>query len=312
MAAISLAGSALPMCGAQQQDASGAAVIAEDVNLVVLHATVRDHQGAFISGLTANNFKVFENGQPQKIAVFSHEDVPVAAGLIIDASGSMGPKRPAVVAGALEFAKKSNPGDQMFVLDFNEHVYAGLPGGETFTANPADLERAIQAAPPAGMTALYDAITAGYERLAQAKRDKKVLIVISDGGDNASHVSLKQVLARAERSSVIVYAIGIFDEDDTQSNPRILKLIARATGGEAWFPKNVSEVTALCAKIAEDIRNQYTLGYIPSDSAMDGTWRAIAVTATGPRGTKLRVRTRAGYVAPGPEGSATTSKADTK
>jgi VWFA-related protein len=175
-----------------------------------------------------------------------------------------------------------------------------MPGGEMFSANPADLEKAILAAPASGNTALYDAIMAGYNRLEKAKPESRVLLVISDGGDNASHVSLRQVLERAERSNVVVYAIGIYDEEDPDSNPGVLKRIARATGGEALFPANVSEVKTVCARIAEDIRNRYTIAYSPSDTKLDGTYRAIKVTATGPKGKKLRVRARAGYVAAAP------------
>lgn len=283
--------------GVPDHEISGAPLISDNVNLVVLHATVRNGKGEFVAGLGPHDFRVFENGRPQKIQVFSHEDQPVAAGLIVDSSGSMGPKRAAVVAGAMEFARKSNPGDQLFALDFNEHVYSGMPGGEMFTASSADLQKAILAGPDSGRTALYDAITAGYERVARAGRDKKVLIVISDGGDNASRVTFQDVLAQARRSDVIVFAIGIFDENDRDSRPGVLKRIAHVTGGEAWFPRDAAEVRALCAKIAEDIRNQYTIGYSPSDSRMDGTYRTITVTATTPNGKKLKVRTRAGYVA---------------
>ena len=286
--------------GVPERETSGAPLISDNVNLVVLHATVRNGRGEFVSGLDAKDFRVFENGRPQKIQVFSHEDQPVAAGLIVDSSGSMGPKRAAVVAGAMEFAQKSNPGDQLFALDFNERIYSGMPGGEMFTASSADLEKAILAGPDSGRTALYDAITAGYERLARAERDKKVLIVISDGGDNASHITFKDVLVQAKRSSVIVFAIGIFDENDPDSRPGVLKRIARVTGGEAWFPRDAAEVRALCEKIADDIRNQYTIGYSPSDSRMDGTYRRITVTATSPNGKRLKVRTRAGYVAARP------------
>lgn len=276
---------------------SGAPVISTDVNLVVLHATVRNRKGEFVSGLAQDNFKVFENGEQQTIRLFRHEDVPVAAGLIVDSSGSMGPKRRSVVAGATEFARHSNPQDRLFVFDFNERVYSTLPHAQMFTSNVADLEQAILAAPATGRTALYDGIMAGYQRLAHAGLDKKALIVISDGGDNASRVTLKKLLDRALQSNVIVYTIGIFDQDDPDRNPGVLKRIARATGGEAYFPQALSQVTSICARIAEDIRNQYTIGYAPGNSRMDGTFRRIVVTATGPRGQKLSVRTREGYIA---------------
>jgi Ca-activated chloride channel family protein len=278
-------------------ESSGAPPISDNVNLVVLHPTVRNRKGEFISGLKQTNFQVLENGAAQKITFFSHQDMPVAAGLIVDSSGSMGPKRAAVTAGAEEFARRSNPGDQIFVLDFNEHIYSGMPGAEMFSAKPADLEQAILAAPPSGRTALYDAIAAGYERLQHSKLDKQVLLVITDGGDNASHLTFETVLKRAERSNVIVYAIGIYDENDPDRDPGVLKRIARATGGAAYFPGEISEVQAVCGGIATDIRNQYTIAYSPSDQEMDGKYHAIRVQATGPTGHKLLVRARAGYIA---------------
>jgi VWFA-related protein len=276
---------------------SDAPLISTNVDRVVLHATVRNHKGEFVTGLEQDNFKVFENGQEQRIRYFGHDDVPVAAGLIVDSSGSMGPKRPSVIAGATEFARDSNPKDEIFVLDFNEHVYSAMPPEKEFSDNFADLRRAILAAPASGRTALYDAVTAGFERVARSALDKKVLLVISDGGDNASHVTLKQLLDRALSSDIIVYAIGIFDADDPDQNPGVLKRIARATGGEAYFPRQLSEVTSLCERIAADIRNQYTIAYAPADSRMDGSYRRITVVARGKHGEKLSVRTREGYFA---------------
>ena len=266
-----------------------------NVDLVVLHATVCNRSGGFVSGLQEGNFQVYENGSRQAIRVFQHEDVPVAVGLAVDNSGSMARKRPDVIAAALAFVRSSNPRDEMFVVNFNERVSLGLPDTKLFSASAAELEKALNGIPASGKTALYDAIDAGLDHLRKATRDKKVLIVISDGGDNASHRKLGQVLEAAARTNTIIYTIGLFDENDEDRNPGVLRRIARSTGGEAFLPKEPGEVVGICKRIAEDIRHQYTIGYVPSDQKFDDSYRSIRVTATGQRGQKYVVRTRTGY-----------------
>ncbi|HTP33041.1 MAG TPA: VWA domain-containing protein [Candidatus Acidoferrales bacterium] len=268
-----------------------------DVNLVVLHATVRDRKGRFVSGLRKDDFQIFENGVPQAIREFQHEDVPVAVGLVVDNSGSMSRKRRDVTAAALAFARSSNPNDQMFVVNFNERVCFGLRGAELFSASTAELEHALNGVPANGRTALYDAIEVGLAHLNKASLEKKVLIVISDGGDNASHHALDQVLEIAGRSDAIIYTIGLFDEDDKDRNPGVLKKLARVTGGEVYLPSETGRVVQVCQAIAADIRNQYTFSYFPSNQKLDGTFRGIRVTATAPHGGRLLVRTRDGYIA---------------
>lgn len=271
--------------------------ISVDVQLVVLHATVTDGKGRLVSGLQKQNFQVYEDGRPQTIGLFQHEDAPVAVGLVLDDSGSMRPKRAEVAAGADAFARASNPQDQIFVINFNEYVTFGLPAGQLFSADPASLVKAITNAPARGRTALYDATEAGLQRLRKADLNKKVLIVVSDGGDNASHADFAGVLHDAALSDATIYTIGIFDEDDTDSNPGVLKKIARSTGGEAFFPSRLNEVVSICEKIARDIRSQYTIGYTPAESRNEGGYRSIKVVAM--RGSeKLNVRTRTGYIAP--------------
>jgi VWFA-related protein len=282
---------------AQSAAESESANFSADVSLVVLHATVRNRSGSFVSGLRQENFQVLEDGQPQTIRLFQHEDVPVAVGLVVDNSGSMRSKRKDVTAAALAFVRSSNPHDQMFVVNFNEHVMFGLPNTALFSASPAELEAALNGVPAAGKTALYDAILAGLDHLKKATLDKKVLIVVSDGGDNASHHTLPHVLEAAGRSDAIIYTIGLFDPYDEDSNPGVLKKIARATGGEAFFPKETSEVVEICERIATDIRNQYTIGYIPSNRKFDNAYRTIRLVATGSHGQKYLVRTREGYLA---------------
>jgi VWFA-related protein len=272
--------------------------ISVNVNLVVLHATVLDRKGGFVSGVQKEGFHVYEDGAPQVIRVFDHEDVPVAVGLAVDNSGSMSRKRKDVTAAARAFVRASNPLDEMFVVNFNERVTFGLPDTRLFSASTAELERALNGIPASGRTALYDAIEAALNHLKKATLDKKVLIVISDGGDNASHHKLGEVLDDAGRSDAIVYTVGLFDEAEENRNRGVLMKIARATGGEALLPQETSQVVAICEQIATDVRNQYTIGYVPSNQKLDSTRRTIKVTATGRHGEKLLVRTRAGYIAP--------------
>jgi VWFA-related protein len=215
----------------------------------------------------------------------------------------MGRKRNDVTDAALAFVHGSNQRDEMFVVNFNERVSFGLPDTRLFSASAAELERALNGVPASGKTALYDALEAGLDHLKKATLDKKVLIAITDGGDNASRHTLRRVLDDAGRSEVIIYTIGIFDEAEDGANPGVLQKIARATGGEAFALRNSSTVVPTCEQIAKDIRNQYTIAYIPSNPKLDNTRRTIRVTASGQRGEKLVVRTRSDYIA-SPEGSA--------
>jgi Ca-activated chloride channel family protein len=273
--------------------------IRTSVDLVVLRATVRDGKGAPVAGLGKDNFQVFEDKVPQQIESFSHEDVPVTVGLVIDNSGSMRSKRSDVIAAALAFARSSNTEDQVFVVNFNEHVSMGLPDNVPFTGNQEQLKAALSRNKADGLTALYDAVAVALEQLKRGKWDKKVLIVISDGGDNASRHKLAEILSMVNQSSAIIYTMGIFDENDDDRNPRVLKQLSRISGGESFFPESLEQILPICQQIAHDIRNQYTITYAPSNRKSDGTYRAIEVKArkTSTRG-RLTVSTRAGYSAP--------------
>lgn len=268
--------------------------ISVDLNLVVLPVTVRDRHGGFANGLTQDNFEIYEDGAKQSIRLFRHEDIPVTAGIVVDHSGSMTAKMRDVVAAAEDFAKSSNPEDQMFVVNFNERPSLGLPSGVAFTHFPTVLRVGIEDAPEAGQTALYDALDLALDRLRAGKPDKKVLIVFSDGGDNASKTTLSDVLQKAARSNAIVYTLGIFAPQDPDQNTRVLKRLARESGGEAFFPAEYNDAAKICVGIANDIRHQYTLGYISTNGS--GGHRNIKVVAHG-AGKDLRVRTRAGYEA---------------
>jgi Ca-activated chloride channel homolog len=269
-----------------------------NVDLVVLHATVQNHKGIPVSGLGKEDFQVYEDGVLQEIESFSHEDIPVTVGLVIDNSGSMRPKRAEVITAALAFARASNTKDQIFVVNFNEHVSFGLPANTPFTGKTAQLEFALSKVVADGMTALYDAVAAALEHLKKGDRDKQSLIVISDGTDNASRHNLARIMLLARQSEAIIYTIGIYDRDDPDRNPGSLKQLAKATGGEAFLPGSVKNIVQICERIARDIRNQYTITYVPKDIKYDGKYRVIQVKAGAPGRGRLMVRARAGYYAP--------------
>ncbi len=268
-----------------------------DVALVVLHASVTGPHVGVISDLDERDFQIYENGVLQQIRLFKNEDIPVTVGLIIDHSTSMRPKMAEVIAAARTFARSSNPEDEIFVVNFHEKASLGLRPALHFTHSAAELQDAISIAPTGGLTALYDAIAMGLGELQTGSRDKKVLIVVSDGGDNASQRSLEHVMSLAGQSNAIIYTVGIFDQEDPDRNPVVLKRLATATGGEAFFPRELSEVVGICERIARDIRHQYTFGYVPSNPARDGSYRAIRVVARAKGREHLSVRTRTGYIA---------------
>jgi Ca-activated chloride channel homolog len=270
--------------------------ISVDVDLVVLHATVTDRRGGFVSSLGEQDFEIYEDGVRQRIRLFRNEDIPVTVGLVVDHSTTMRPRLKEVSAAARTFVRSSNREDEMFVVNFNERVSLGLPGTIRFTDSAAELENAITRAPAGGETALYDAMAKALEELQAGSRDKKVLIVVSDGGDNASTRSLAQVMKLAEQSSAVIYTVGIFDENDPDRNPGVLKRLAQATGGEAFLPDQLSDVVTICERIARDIRHQYTIGYVPADLPRAGAYRAVRVLARARGHDRLSVRTRTGYI----------------
>jgi VWFA-related protein len=270
--------------------------IAIDVDLVVFNVTVTDAKGRQVSGLEAGDFRIFEEGRLQDVKLFRPEDTPASVGLIIDNSGSMRAKQEEVAKAALDFVTASNPEDEMFVVNFNEHAYLGLRS--TPFTNNVDLLRAALTAVPAGLTALYDALATGIEHLKKGTRDRKALVVLSDGGDNASRRSLDEALQIAQRSNATIYTIGIYDLTDQDRKPRVLRKIAQLTGGRAYFPRSLGEIEQVWRDIAGGIRSQYTIGYFSSDSRRDGGFRKVKIIASRKGNRALRVTTRDGYVAP--------------
>ena len=246
--------------------------IAVNVDLVVLQATARDRKGHPVEQLRREDFAVLEDGVLQSIRLFRHEDTPVTVGLVIDHSGSMREKLAEVTAAARAFVQSSNSKDQMFVVNFNENVALGLNADLHFSDSAEQLGNAIWGTPAMGTTALYDAMAKGLQQLREGSSDKRVLIVISDGGDNASKTGLGQVLKMAEQSNAMIYTIGIFAPDDPDRNPRVLRRLAQETGGEAFFPLQLSETVQICERIARDIRDQYTIGYSSTNQKRDNRY----------------------------------------
>lgn len=269
--------------------------ISVDVDLVVLQATVRDRAGHTVMDLTRDDFTAFEDGKPRPIRLFRHEDTPVTVGLVIDHSGSMREKLADVTAAAQAFVQSSNSDDRMFVVNFNETVSLGLPKGMRFSDSAEQLGKAIWGSPATGTTALYDAIIEALKRLQESTHDKKVLIVISDGGDNASQATLDRALKLTEQSNAMIYTIGIFEPDDPDKNPGVLRRLARESGGEAFFPAQLSETVGICKRIAQDIRDQYTIGYASTSGERNGAYHKVRLAAHEKDNGKLFVRTRAGY-----------------
>jgi len=262
--------------------------------LVLLDVSVKDGSGGFVSGLSKDNFKVYENGKPQQITQFADADIPVTVGIAVDESGSMRPKRSEVITAALVFNQASNPMDEMFIINFNEKPRRGLPDEVLFSDNVQQLRKALYQGAPEGRTALYDAIMMSLNQLEFGRRDKKTLVVISDGGDNHSQHTLDDVTREVLRSVATIYTIGLYDEDDPESNEGVLRKLAHVSGGVFYHPETLSEIVPICQQIAKDIRTRYTIGYVPA--AEGRAERHVKVMASSPDHPKLVVRTRTSYV----------------
>jgi Ca-activated chloride channel homolog len=286
------------------QQASQQHKLKANVDLVALHVTVSDAKGEFVSDLKQSNFRVFEGKVQQKISLFSHNDIPVTMGLVIDNSGSMREKRDQVNAAAMTFVRTSNPQDEDFVVNFNDEYYLDTKGD--FTSDQKDLNDALSRIDTRGSTALYDAVIGSLGHLKKGHKDKRVLLVVTDGDDDTSRSTFEDAIRAAQQSDATIYTIGVFSDDDRKNEKRmvrhskkVLTELARVTGGQAYFPEGLDQVAPVCEQVAREIRSQYTLGYYPTNTARDGTFRKVRVKLIPPHGSeKLSVRTRTGYYAP--------------
>ncbi len=274
---------------------------------MVLHATVQDKDQHLVTNLQQSAFKVYENNVEQPLKVFRREDVPVSLGLVIDNSGSMRDKRERVNAAALTFVKVSNPDDEVFIVNFNDEAFLDQP----FTSSQDLLNDALKKVDQRGGTAFYDALSMSIDHLREkAKKDKKVILLITDGEDNASQMTLERIMRKVqEAEDVAVFSVGLLNEEERRAarrTKRALISLAEVSGGEAFFPKDTSEVDQIARRIALDIRNQYILGYTPTNEAQDGSFRQIKVALVG-TARNHTVRTRTGYYARGPSTNAKVS-----
>jgi Ca-activated chloride channel family protein len=269
--------------------------IAVSTELVLLPVKVTNAQGKFVSGLKLEDFRVYEDGQQVKPTVFEEGDVPVTVGLVVDHSRSMGSKLSGVVAAVSSFTHSSNPQDEMFVVDFNDDVLIELMKGKAFSNDAKELAEALRAVSARGRTALYDAVSEGLHHLQYGHLEKKALIIISDGGDNASHLKYSQVLAQARQSQALIYSIALVGSDNEEENPGLLRRLCKDSGGIAYFPRAGESVTDVSTQIARDLREQYTLGYAPQNMKRVDAFRKIEVKVSAPGRGRLHVRTREGY-----------------
>jgi Ca-activated chloride channel family protein len=289
LSAVSFLGGLSP--GGAQPDYT----IRSDVRLVLLDVSVKDRAGGFVSGLSKDNFGIFENGRQQPITVFANDDLPVTVGILVDESFSMRPKRSDVLTAAQIFIEESNPRDEIFILNFNDKVTRGLPHPMLFSDNFKQLHSALHRGIPEGKTALNDAIVSGLKQLELGRRDKKALVVISDGGDNASEHKRSEMLDMIERSVATVYTIGLYDTDDPDRDPGILRKIAAISGGESYFPESPSGMAPVCRRIAKDIRTRYTIGYIPQAQNGLSALRRIRIRVSVAGHDRLSARARSSY-----------------
>ena len=275
---------------------------------VQLPVSVLDQKGRPVDGLKQEHFQIFEDKVPQIIKTFRHEDIPLSLGLVIDNSGSMRNKRERVNSSALSFVRESNPEDETFIVNFDDSAYLE----QEFTGSIGDLIDALENVDARGETALYDALYLAADKVTKdGKKDKKILLVISDGEDNASKYGINKVIEALRQSKIALYAIGLLEEDDSRgglfrkppskkAKEDLLKF-AEITGGRAYFPKTLDEVDELVQHIAHDLRNHYTLTYTPTNTKLDGSWRDVTVKITAPKNMpKFTFNSKPGYRAPAP------------
>ena len=287
-----------PLAARPAQEQEPVPLFKSESNLVVLHVNVFNGRSDAVPNLPQNAFQVTEDNRPQSITFFSNEDVPVAVGLVLDNSGSMIARRAMVLAGTRAFAASSHPEDELFTIIFNEHVRRGLPETIAFTKNRVQIEAGVNRYAPGGQTAFHDAVIAALEHLQEASHQKRVLVVLSDGDDNASQHSSDIMLERAARSDALIYTVSTADLDTSVVKPRLLKKLAELSGGAAYTPDSDEDVVDAFMSIAENIRRGYSIGYVPTNTSPDGRFRRVKVTVRAPGFKNLSVSARDGYLAP--------------
>ena len=279
--------------GEVQKTKNGGFLVTTRVEEVVLHATVVDQHQRLVTNLSKNDFTVYEDGAPQQITRFTREDIPVSIGILIDNSGSMRDKRQAVNTAALDLVKSSNSEDEVFIVNFSDEAIIDTD----LTSDISKMQEGLQQIDSRGGTALYDAVVASSDYLAKkGRKEKKVLLVVTDGEDNASTDTLEQAVRRVQNDSgPMIYTIGILGGEHEKRAKRALEALALQTGGVSFFPKDLGEVDQIARAVARDIRNQYSIYYRPSRPQDQGGFRQVKVEAHAPGYPRLQVRTRSGY-----------------
>ena len=284
---------ALPLKG---QDNPAPFVMKVNSDFMELHVSVVDEKDRNVVGLTMENFRIKENGIPQPITIFKHEDIPVSLGLVIDNSRSMEPRKDRLDAATLAFVRQSHPDDESFVVHFDSDARLD----RDFTTQLSDLEETLAASKPFGQTAIYDALMIALDHMQKARHEKKALLLVTDGLDNASQITFGQALEAVKRSRVAIIVVGLLSASEGLKAEETLTRLAEASGGRAYFPDDVVQARAMMERAAHDLRTQYTIGYVPSDPAHDGTWRSVRLELIPPPGSKekLNVDYRHGYYRP--------------
>jgi VWFA-related protein len=288
---------AKPGAGDVTKEGKGFTIVS-DVEEVSLNVTVLDSGGHIVQDLKKDDFRVLEDNIQQTLLSFQHADIPVSIGLVIDNSGSMYKKRPSVNKSALDLILASNPKDEAFVVNFADDAYID----QDLTSDPNKLRDGLAHIESRGGTALYDAVVASADKLAaDAHRPKQVIVIITDGEDNASSLNLEQAIRRVQQlSGPVIYSIGLLFGDEMSKGEvrharRALEMLSGETGGIAFFPKSLDQVDQIAAEVARDIRSQYTLSYHSTKPSSDPGFRKITVIAQAKGYGKLNVRTRTGY-----------------
>lgn len=280
------------LCGILQEPPSF--TISDNVNLVLLDVSVKDSHGGYVTDLQRSNFEVFDNGRLRPVTHFSSVDTPVTIGLVVDNSGSMRAKRREVISSGLAFVQESNPQDEFFVANFNNTITYGLPGSTPFTDDLQLLRRALYYGEPVGQTALYDAVASALRHLELSHREKRTLVVVSDGADNVSTTKFPELLRLVESSRATIYTVGLYDPEDRNDHFSVLKKLSAISGGKFFQPAAVTGIAPVFREIAKDIRNCYSLGYAPVDDHPERAIHTVKVVVRE-NGRKLVARTRTAY-----------------